>query len=259
MSVPAPVVDRLDISRTPPVPFGRLVGVEMRKMVDTRAGRWLLIAIVVATASVLAVFPLTAAETDRNFFNFLAAAAVPQSLLLPVLGILLITSEYGQRTTLTTFSLSPRRGEVLRAKVAAACVVGLVALAGSFALAGLVTEVAGGPDAWANVGLDTVVKVSLGEVLTVLWGLAFGLLFLNGPAAIVLFYLIPQVLMIVAQFSHTLASVNDWINLTTTSNVLFGSDPISGEQWAHLVVSSLIWVAAPMAIGWWRVLTTEVK
>ena len=29
----------LDISRTPAVPFGRLVRVELRKMADTRAGR----------------------------------------------------------------------------------------------------------------------------------------------------------------------------------------------------------------------------
>ena len=35
---------------TAPVPFTRLVKVEMRKMIDTRAGLWLLIAIVVITA-----------------------------------------------------------------------------------------------------------------------------------------------------------------------------------------------------------------
>ena len=33
---------RLDITATPSVPFGRLVRVELRKMTDTRAGRWLL-------------------------------------------------------------------------------------------------------------------------------------------------------------------------------------------------------------------------
>ena len=33
----------LDLSGTAPLPFTRLVRVELRKMADTRAGRWLLI------------------------------------------------------------------------------------------------------------------------------------------------------------------------------------------------------------------------
>ena len=36
--------------RHPPVPFGRLIAVELRKMADTRAGCWLLISIAALTA-----------------------------------------------------------------------------------------------------------------------------------------------------------------------------------------------------------------
>ena len=42
---------RIDVSGTQQVPFSRLVTVEMRKMGDTRAGLWLLIAIVAITAA----------------------------------------------------------------------------------------------------------------------------------------------------------------------------------------------------------------
>ena len=49
----APSTDALDVSRRPAIPFSRLVSVELRKMVDTRAGRWLLISIAGLTALVL--------------------------------------------------------------------------------------------------------------------------------------------------------------------------------------------------------------
>jgi hypothetical protein len=34
---------------------------------------------------------------------------------------------------------------------------------------------------------------------------------------------------------------------------------LSGEEWAHLVVSAAIWLVLPLAIGTWRVLRAEVK
>ena len=45
----------LDVSQTARVPFSRLVSVELRKMFDTRAGRWLLISIAASTALVLVI------------------------------------------------------------------------------------------------------------------------------------------------------------------------------------------------------------
>ena len=45
----------LDVSNTPAVPFGRLVRVELRKLADTRAGRWLLISIAALTLLVLII------------------------------------------------------------------------------------------------------------------------------------------------------------------------------------------------------------
>ncbi len=51
---PSPAdIPRLDVSGTPGVPFTRLVSVELRKIADTRAGRWLLGAIVAITAAIM--------------------------------------------------------------------------------------------------------------------------------------------------------------------------------------------------------------
>lgn len=84
----------LDISQTRPIPFGRLTAVEVRKMADTRAGVWLLGLTVFVTAAFMVIFFFVADSEDRIFGNFIGIAATPQGFVLPVLGILLITSEW---------------------------------------------------------------------------------------------------------------------------------------------------------------------
>ena len=53
----------------------------------------------------------------------------PASVLLPIVGILLVSSEWSQRTGMVTFALVPRRGRVIAAKLLASVVLSLVALA----------------------------------------------------------------------------------------------------------------------------------
>ena len=101
--------DTLDVSGTQPVSMTTLVKVEMRKMVDTRAGKWLLITIGAITALIMLIFLLAAHTKDHQFTNYMGIAATPQGFLLPVLGILLVTQEWGQRTGMVTFTLEPHR------------------------------------------------------------------------------------------------------------------------------------------------------
>ncbi len=49
------------------------------------------------------------------------------SVLLPVLGILLVTAEWSQRTALTTFTLVPRRERIIAAKAAAGVALAVAA------------------------------------------------------------------------------------------------------------------------------------
>src|SRR4051812_1823564 len=87
------------------VPFGRLLRAELRKLMDTRAGFWLLTAIGLITVAVVVVFLCVADADQLTYMNFVGATATPQSLLLPVLGILAVTAEWSQRTGLVTFTL----------------------------------------------------------------------------------------------------------------------------------------------------------
>src|SRR3954454_8314032 len=99
----------LYVSQTARVPFSRLVQVELRKMFDTRAGRWLLISIGALTALVLVIqlWVVVAQDLDVDFRDFMAGMNTPMGILLPVLGIMAVTSEWSQRTAMVTFSLEP--------------------------------------------------------------------------------------------------------------------------------------------------------
>ncbi len=118
MSV-TPVPATLDVSGTASIPFQRLVRVELRKSADTRAGRWLIGITFGLTliADLLIAIILALKDEAVMYGDLVAGAAFGSSLLLPVLGIMLVTSEWSQRTAMTTFALEPRRTRVVLAKM----------------------------------------------------------------------------------------------------------------------------------------------
>lgn len=245
------------------VPTTRLVGVEMRKMVDTRAGFWLIVVIALLTVAAIVLFAIFAPDDARTFESFLGIAATPQGFLLPVLGVLLVTSEWGQRAALTTFTLTPRRERVVVAKVVAALLIGLAAILIAVLVGALLTGVRGGTDAWVGAGQSTG-NFTLLQVLGILQGLAFGMLFLNSAAAIVTFFVIPIVSSLVFNLVSQLQSVAPWVDLGTaqtpfTPGAAAGSAGPTAEEWAQLATASAIWILLPLVIGAWRILRSEVK
>ena len=102
----------LDVSNTPAVPFGRLVRVELRKLADTRAGRWLLISIAALTLLVLIIQLSVVLGQDLHvkFLDFLQGMNTPMGVLLPgARRACSVTSEWSQRTAMVTFTLEPSR------------------------------------------------------------------------------------------------------------------------------------------------------
>jgi ABC-2 type transport system permease protein len=258
-AVPLPDVPTLDITSTPRLPFSRLTRVELRKTWDTRAGFWLLISIVGVTLLINVIFVLAAKSGDRTFPNFMAASGAPQGILLPVLGILLVTSEWGQRTNLTTFTLEPSRGRVIAAKVTAAVLLGAAAALVAMGIAALATLIFGSDQAWDGVGIDAVGKILLTQEIGILAGLAFGLLLLNSAAAIVLNYLLPIVFSIIASLWPWLHHYQPWLDLNDSQTPLQNLDNLTGKMWAELGTSALIWMVAPFVAGLIRVSKAEVK
>jgi len=252
----------LDVSGTPKVPFARLVSVELRKIYDTRAGRWLLGAIVLVTAAIMTIFFFAADEPDRTFGSFIGISATPQGFLLPVLGILLVTSEWTQRTAMVTFALEPSRTKVIAAKTVAALVFGVAAFVAALVVAALCTLVGGADGGFDDVEAHLFLLFLGLQLLTVLQGLAYGLILLNTPAAIVTFFVLPIASSIVFSLVSGLRDLAPWLDLGTAQEPLFssfGGSGLTGEEYAHLGTTTLIWIVVPFVLGWIRVLRAEVK
>jgi ABC-2 type transport system permease protein len=251
----------LDVSGTPGVPLSRLVRVELRKMVDTRAGMWLLIAIGVVTGLATLIFGLVGHDQDKTFGAFLGFAGAPQGFLLPVLGILLVTQEWGQRTGMVTFTLEPHRGRVLRAKVYAALVLAIGAIVVAFAFAVLATLVLGGSNRWGDFTAIDVLKITVGQLAGTIQGFSYGLLLLVSAAAIVTYFVLPQVISIVVNVVPALTDKAPWLDFGTAQSKLFsfGEGNLSGKEWTQLAVTGFVWVVIPFLVGLWRVLRAEVK
>ncbi len=132
------------------------MGVEARKAFDTRSGFWLLVAIaaagVLATGAVLAF----ASNSDLTYDSFAGAIGVPMTILLPVVAILAVTGEWSQRAGLTTFTLVPHRGRVIRAKLAVTVAIGVSSIALALAVGAVGNIVATGLK-----GIDTTWDLSL--------------------------------------------------------------------------------------------------
>jgi ABC-type transport system involved in multi-copper enzyme maturation permease subunit len=256
----------LDVSGTPAIPFGRLFRVELRKSVDTRAGRWLVGITIGAVLIAETVFLIVSAVKNLHsvYGDFVAGAAIVSSFLLPILGIMLVSSEWSQRTAMTTFTLEPRRMRVVMAKMLAglATTVFVIAFALAIGLVGNVVfaAVQGQSPAW-GFGWTGFTGFLVTQTFAMLGGFALACLLLNTPAAIVVYvvykYVLPGLIALgslMAWFAH----LAPWIDFQAAQNELYDL-PLTGSQWAHLAVSGVLWLVVPLVIGLWRIRRAEVK
>ncbi|NHN55079.1 ABC transporter permease [Calidifontibacter sp. DB0510] len=252
---------RLAEAATTPIPFLRLLKVELRKLVDTRAGRWLLITIGALTLVVIGILLFTGKPNEgKGFGDFIAGTVGPQAVLLPILGILTVTSEWSQRTGLVTFTLEPRRLRVGLAKFLAALLVGFAAIIVGVAFAavgtGLGALVRGSNPSWA-LSAGAFFGMFLAQAVGIAMGVGFGMLLRNTPGAIVAYFFLPTLWSIVSSISF-MKTAGEWLDTNKTLAPVFDGS-MSGEQWAHFLVSTLVWAVLPLAVGMWRMTRAEVK
>ena len=241
-----------------PIPFGRLLKVEWSKGVGTRSARWLIGLTAAMTLAMMAIplgFP---DDIDQTRTSYLTFAAFGVAVLLPVVGVLMLTTEWTQRTVLVTFTLEPRRGRVLAAKLAAGMLLGLAgsvfALAVAFASSGLATG-ALGRDVTNPDGLAPLLGFVPFVLLNMLWGMAFGAVLHNTAAAVTLLFVLPTVWNAIAV--GTLDKVGEWL------------DPSQGVSWllegtvddhaGQFVTSMSLWILLPLVGGLYRTVRREVS
>ncbi|KXK59356.1 hypothetical protein AWW66_24760 [Micromonospora rosaria] len=238
----------------------RLTAVESRKLVDTRAGFWLLLSIGLLAAALVAVMLIWAPAAERTLGNLFTATLLPVGVLLPVLGILSVTGEWSQRTALGTFALVPRRERVIGAKLLAVVLAALASVLVSLALAAggaFVADATGTADVWRTEPA-LFWHAAVLQVAGVLMGAAFGLLLSHTPLAIVTYLVLPIVWSTLGATISALRGPAGWLDTALTMEPLYTAG-VSGEQWARLGVSLLVWLVAPMAAGLLRTLRREVS
>jgi len=245
--------------RAPAIPLPRLVLVELRKLADTRSGMWLLIVIALASVATGLILLFAGADEEQNFAAYFTFAQLPAGILLPVLGILSMTSEWTQRTALTTFTLVPQRGRVVTAKLAAVVLVAITAALSALAFAAvfnLISISAGADGAW-TMTWQLVMQCVVLQVMFALMGSAFGALLMNSPLAIVTFFALPMVWTILGETVRSLHTAAGWLDINTTTVPLTEASMTAG-QWGRLGVSAAVWVLVPLVAGTIRVFRREV-
>jgi hypothetical protein len=248
-----------------PIPMTRLIGVEISKMFNTRSGFWLVTSVgITATIATIATI-LFAPDDSLSYGNFAAAVGFPMSVILPMIAILAITSEWSQRTGLTTFTLVPHRGRVITAKLSATMLVGVASIAIAFAV-GAVGNIVGS----AIAGVDTTWDMSIGhsalifvaDGLGMLMGFTIGILVRSSAGAIVGYFVyalvLPAALGTLASFQSWFADRQGWFDFQFSSTRLYDGG-LHGSDWAHLAVSGSYWLVIPLAIGLRLALRSEVK
>jgi len=238
-------------------PASRLVAVELRKTVDTRSGRWLLIAVLGLALLGVGWRLWHVSDGPITFSHWFGTAMEPVAMLLPVLGVLAMTSEWSQRTVLTTFSLVPQRGRVLTAKLLAALalatvtvlVVAVMSAAGAL-VGGLVDS---SSVTWGNIPRELGGGL-VGAVLFVLMGAGFGALLQNTPLALIAYFVAPPLWYMVSipllGYEGTV-----WLDVYGSIGQLSTLRPI--EDVAPVLVSLGAWILLPTALGVVRTLRRE--
>jgi hypothetical protein len=245
--------------------FRTIFGVELRKAFDTRSGFWLMAAIaaagVIATGAVMAF----AKDSDLTYDNFGAAIGVPMTILLPVVAILAVTGEWSQRAGLTTFTLVPDRGRVIRAKLAVTVSIGIVSMALALAVGALGTIVGSGlrgVDTVWDMSFTTILYIVGADLIGMLIGFMLGVLLRNSPGAIVTYFsywfVIPTISGLLAANQGWFEKAQPWVDFSYNQGRMYDGG-FGATDWTQLVVTGTFWLVLPLAFGLWRVMRAEVK
>lgn len=225
------------------IPFRTLLAAELRKTVSTRAAKSLLAAALLLSMAAEAVPLIFTRSVTQDRASYLTWSALGLTRLLPIVLMMAMTAEWSQRTALTTFTLVPRRGRVLTAKVLAglliAALCGVLAGAAAEITASFAPRLHQGAD-WAQLAGFAVFIMATSAI-----GVAIGAVLHNTAAAIVTYFAVAgaaSLLMIPA-----LKQAGEWINTGQTFGWLL--DGTWSGHTAQIAVSAALWIALPLTLG----------
>ncbi len=247
--------------------LARVTRVELRKMFNTRSGFWLIASIAISAVLATAGVILWAPDDQLTYSTFATAIRFPVVVILPLIAILSVTSEWSQRTGLTTFTLVPHRGRIIAAKAVSSVLIAVGAMVLTFAVGALgnlaSAAVTGTALVW-DVTWTQCLYYVLGMILSLLIGFMLGVLIRSSTGAIVAYFVLtfvlPTIFGLLAETQQWFRDLQPWVDVQFAQSGLFVFDQaLTGEQWAHIGVTEVVWLFVPLATGLAFVMRAEVK
>jgi len=236
--------------------FTTQVRVETRKLIDTRGGL-AVIGMILATCLFALIWLISNAKYGATYHRYSTGAANIVAYLIPVVTLLAMTAEWTQRTALTTFTLSPRRGRVLGAKFIAAAAVSAAVLTLVLILAAAATGIGGmvhGQASWDHMGTD-IRSYFIIMLLEVVMAGAFAALAGQTAVALVAYFIAPSAWAAFAD--NVLGGTARWFDIFAAYERLAADQPF--DHIGQTLVAIACWIAVPAALGIRRSLRREIK
>ena len=240
-----------------PQRFTTLLSVELRKLVDTRTGKALVGLSILIPLAALIWMLTTGNSIDVSWQSYSVFSGV-LGITIPLIALFAMTSEWTQRTALTTFTLSPRRGRVLTAKFLSSFAVAMAMLAvviamtlGAVALGGVITGQTASFDSFGTDVRGLVVMTALQVIMAA----GFGALAAQTAVAVAAFLVAPSAWALLATL--VLGANAEWLDVFSAYGRLASSTPLA--ELAQTITAITVWVVLPSTIGVVRSLRREVK
>ncbi len=248
-------------------PLARVVKVELRKMFDTRSGFWLIASIAISAVLATGGVILWAADDQLTYSTFATAIRFPVVIILPLIAILAVTSEWSQRTGLTSFTLIPHRSRIITAKAISAVLIAIVAMVLTFAvgaLGNLLSAAVTGTTLVWDVTLTQCLYYVLGMILSLLTGFMLGVLIRSSTGAIVAYFVLtfvlPTIFGLLSESQRWFHDLQPWVDIQFAQAGLFVFEhSLTGQEWAHIAVTGVTWLVVPLLVGLGLVMRSEVK
>ncbi len=250
-----------------PIPLSRITAVELRKMFDTRSGFWLIASIAITSVLATGGVILWSSDEGLTYSTFATAIRFPVVIILPLIAILAVTSEWSQRTGLTTFTIVPHRSRIITAKAVSSVLIAIAAMVLAFAVGALGNllgaAIRGVPLVW-DVSVTQCLYYVLGMVLSLLMGFMLGVLIRASTGALVAYFiwtfLVPTVFGLLAENQQWFHQLQPWVDIQFAQAGLFVfAHALTGQEWAEIAVTGVTWLLVPLLVGLRLVMRTEVK
>lgn len=242
------------LAEAAPIRFHTLLLVETRKAVDTRGSRILLLITSVLALLLVGVGILFGGSATLG--QAVGGVAASFALFLPLIGLMLVTQEWTQRTAYSTFTAVPQRQRVLLAKAVAALLL-VAAITLLAVVVAILTAVVRGWVTGTVLPADdlapAVQSVLAAGLCSTVLAVAIGALTLSTTVSVLVFVFVPFALDVALGFAPTLLA--EGLSAATLSGWLGGDRPFS----AAALISLLVWYLLPCLAGTLRFVRSDVS